>query len=133
MSAKRRRQDGVQAGDTFLVAPPYNHLYVVCSDPVADPAHVLLVSLTTFRPKEETCCLIAAGEHPFVKHRTCVRYKDARIASAEAILNLVRASQMHRRDPVSAELLARIRDGAGASDFLPEEHRRLLLSVAASK
>jgi hypothetical protein len=126
MGAKRPQQDGVRAGDTFLVAHPYNHLYVVCSDPAADSARVLLVSLTTFKPKEETCCIIAAGEHPFVRHRTCVRYKDARIASVESILKLVSMSQMDRREPVSTELLARIRAGACQSDYLPEECRRLL-------
>jgi hypothetical protein len=127
MCAKRRQQDSVQAGDTFLVVPPYNHLYVVCSDPIADSTRVLLVSLTTFKPKEETCCIIKAGEHPFVKHRTCARYKDARIASVKEILILVGASQMAKREPVSAGLLARIRAGAAQSDYLPEECRKLLL------
>jgi hypothetical protein len=85
-----------------------------------------MVSITTWKPKEESCCIIKAGEHPFVKHKTCVRYKDARIASAGQLLTLVDRSQMIKREPVSVELLARIRGGATQSDYLPEESRQLL-------
>jgi hypothetical protein len=126
MSVKRPRPDNVRAGDTFLVAHPYNHLYVVCSEPEIDPTRVLIVSFTTFKPKEETCCIVAAGEHPFIKHKSCIRYKDARTPSVRDLMRLLDGSQMTRREPVSAELLARIRKGAGQSDYLPEECRRIL-------
>jgi hypothetical protein len=116
----------VSAGDTFLVAHPYNHLYVVCSDPVVDSLRIVLVSITTFKPKEEACCMLAKGEHPFVKHRSCVRYKDARIATEGALMKLLSLSQMTVREPVSEDLLARIRTGARESDFLPEDCRRVL-------
>ena len=125
MGAKRP-QPTVSAGDTFLVVPPYNHLYVVCSDPVVDSTQVLLISVTTFRPKEETCCIVAAGEHPFIKHRSCIRYKDAIIASVEDLIKLLNGSKMTKREPVSGDLLARIRKGACESDYLPEECRRVL-------
>jgi hypothetical protein len=126
MGIKRPTKESVQAGDTLLVAHPYNHLYVLCSDPVLDPDQVLLVSFTTWKPKEEFCCIVAAGDHPFIKHKSCVRYKDARISSVADLLKLLGGSQMTRREPVSAELLVRIRKGAHLSDFLPEECRRLL-------
>jgi len=123
-----RPKDPVSAGDTFLVAPPFHHLNVVCSDPVADPSKVLLVSITTFRPKEDESCILVKGDHPFIKHKSCMRYKDARVASVAQIRTLLNGGQMTRREPVSVELLARIRDGAAKSDFLPEEYRRLLQS-----
>jgi hypothetical protein len=116
----------VRAGDTFLVNPPYNHLYVVCSDPAVDPVQVLLVSFTSFKPKEETSCIVKAGEHPFIKHRSCIRYKDAKIASVQDLGRLLDGGRMTRHEPVSAELLGRIRSGASKSDYLPEECRRLL-------
>lgn len=124
--ALHRPQETVNAGDTFLVAHPYNHLHVVCSDPTADASKVLLLNITTFRPKEDESCILMKGDHPFIKHKSCIRYKDARVASVAQIQTLLNGGQMSRREPVSAELLARIRDGAGVSDFLPEEYRRLL-------
>ncbi len=123
----KRYQPTVKAGDTLLVThESYNHLYVICSDPAVDSDRILMVSLTTFRAKEEICCMVAAGEHPFVKHRSCIRYKDARIASARELAILLSSPQMTQREPVSAELLARIRRGAYESEYLPEECRRLL-------
>ena len=126
--ALHRPKERVSAGDTFLVAHPYNHLNVVCSDPAADASKVLLVSITTFRPKEDESCILVKGDHPFIKHNSCMRYKDARVASVAQIRALLDGGLLTRREPVSVELLARIRDGAGDSDFLPEEYRRLLQS-----
>ena len=126
MVGRRRSSPKVSAGDTFLVVRPYNHLYVVCSDPAADPVYVVIVNFTTFRPKEEDCCIIKPGEHPFVEHRTCVRYKDARIVAVEDLMKLQASCHLQQKEPVSKELLARIRAVASQSDFLPEECRRFL-------
>lgn len=126
MAAKKALPEGVNAGDTFLLPPPYNHLHVVCSDPLIDSERVLLVSITTFAPKEEDCCKISKGEHPFIKHTSCIRYKDARIVSVLALLHILTTTATVKREPVSPELLARIRAGAALSEFLPEECRRLL-------
>ena len=126
MGMKRPRPHQVNAGDTFLVARPYNHLYVVCSDPAVDPELVLIVNFTTFKPKEEDGCIVKPGEHPFIQQRSCIRYKDARIARVKDLMVLVDRGQLSKREPVSEELLARIRGGASQSDFLPEECRRFL-------
>ena len=89
MGLKRSRLFQVSAGDTFLVVHPYNHLYVVCSDPATDPVRVLIVNLTTFKPKEEACCIVKPGEHPFIRQRSCIRYKDARIAPVKDLMAAV--------------------------------------------
>jgi hypothetical protein len=116
----------VNAGDTFLLSHPYNHLYVVCSDPALDAEKVVLVNFTTFDPEEESCCIINIGEHPFITRKSCVRYKDARIASVIALKKLQKTGTIRLREPVSGNLLARIRDGASESDFFPEGCRRIL-------
>jgi hypothetical protein len=116
----------VNAGDTFFLVDPYNHLYIVCSDPAIDPDHVVLVNFTTFKPKEEDCCIVKPGEHPFIRQRSCIRYKDARAPSVNELEVLVEKSLMSPREPVSEDLLARIRSGASKSEYLPEEFRRIL-------
>jgi hypothetical protein len=128
MPLHRPKPTPVLAGDTFLGPPPYNHLYVICSDPTIDHANVLLVSFTTWKPKEENCCIVQAGEHPFIKHKSCIRYKDPGRASVAGIQHLEKCSNLKRREPVSPELLARIRSGACKSEYLPVEWRRLLQS-----
>ena len=128
MALHRPHLAPVHAGDTFLGPPPYNHLYVVCSDPALNSAKVLLVSFTTWKPKEENCCIVQAGEHPFIKHKSCIRYKDPGGASVASIQHLENCSHLKRREPVSPELLARIRNGACESEYLPVEWRRILES-----
>ena len=122
----RRTQDTVSGGNTFLPAKPFNHLYVVISDPSKDQSRVLLVSLTSFKPKEESCCIVNKGEHPFVQHRSCIRYKDAIMPSVGQLVKLLEGSLFTKRESVLVALLARIRGGACQSEFLPEECRRLL-------
>jgi hypothetical protein len=122
----RKRRLEVNAGDTFLLSPPYNHLYVVCSEPTLDAEHIVLVNFTTFAQEEESCCIIDAGEHPFITRKSCIRYKDARIAAAAALKKLEDLGQMSRHEPVSSNLLTRIRKGASESDFFPEGCRSIL-------
>jgi hypothetical protein len=122
---RRKRTQGVSAGDTFLLSHPYNHLYVVCSDPTLDAEHVVLVNFTTFEQEEESCCIVNPGEHPFITRKSCIRYKDARIAATVALRKLLDLGQMNRREPVSGDLLTRIRNGASESDFLPEGCRHI--------
>ena len=40
----------MNAGDTFFVAQPYNHLYVVISDPALDSSKIVMVNFTTHTP-----------------------------------------------------------------------------------
>ena len=117
----------MNAGDTFLPPVPYNHLYMVISDPSIDPSKVVMVSFTTHTPNEEQLCIVEKGEHPFVKVKTVVRYKDARCSSATDIEKAVSNGSLATQAPLSEELLMRIRDGAALSDFLPEGCRKVLV------
>jgi hypothetical protein len=117
----------ILAGDTFLLLiKGNNHLFVVCSDPAVDNKRIVIVGFTTRTPEEEQCCVIAAGEHDFVKHDTCVRYKDAKVASKAQLLQLLKSPLASRHKPVCAELLARIRAGAAETKCLPEVCREVL-------
>ncbi len=116
----------MNGGDTFLVVRPYNHLYMVISDPALDADKVVIVNFTTHSPDEEQNCVLEAGEHTFISRKTAVRYKDARVVSVSSLQNLVRANQMTMREPLSEDVLQRVRDGAALSDFLPEGCRKIL-------
>jgi hypothetical protein len=116
----------VNAGDTFIPAKPYDHLYMVISDPSLDPTQVVLVNFTTHSPKEEQVCLAHPGDHPYLKVKSAVRYKDARVATVAQLETLIANGQLTLNAPLSEELLQRVRQGAGESDFLPEGCRRIL-------
>jgi hypothetical protein len=99
---------------------------VVCSDPALDPEPVVLVNFTSFEPEEESSCIVNAGEHVFVAHKSCMRYKDARVASVSAMKVLVKLGQAKPGTADSDQLLARIRCGASESVHLPEGCRQIL-------
>ena len=116
----------MNAGDTFIPARFDNHLWVIVSDPAKDVANVVISNFTTFDGTEEESCVVNNGEHPFVRHKTVVRYRDAKTVSANDLKTLVKKGQLKPHMPLSAEILDRVRQGAGQSDFLPEQCRKIL-------
>jgi hypothetical protein len=71
----------MRAGDTFLFPGADDHLWMIISDPLVDPANVVIVLFVSWTEKYDQACILRGGEHPFVKHHTCVQYPGARIVS----------------------------------------------------
>lgn len=119
----------MKAGDTFFLAggAADRHLRVVISDPAIDPERVLFVSLTSYDFTKEDVCLLDVGDHPFVKHKTCVAYGDAREAPLGALIQLRDAGQLRPNEPVSLGLLDRIRRGVSLSRAIKLKHVELML------
>jgi hypothetical protein len=118
----------MNAGDTFRPADPSVdiHLWVIVSDPAQDASRVLIVSLTTFKPKKESVCLLDVGDHPFIKHKTCVAYNLANAPSLAQLEQARDSGHLIPDVPVSADVLRRIREGAALSTKLPIEYGELL-------
>jgi len=116
----------VKLGDTLIPPKPYQHLYVVISDPDLDPDNVVIVNFTSYDPDEEDYCIVQGGEHPFLIHKSCVRYKDGRVSPVTALTHLIDSGTMTTHKPLSKELLRRVQEGASKSDFLPEGCRKVL-------
>jgi hypothetical protein len=87
-----------------------NHLWVILSDPKIDAEKVLLVSLTTVTPLKETVCILEVGDHPWIRHRTCVFYEYPKVVSLETLHRLQDAGLLQLKEPLSPRLLKR---GAG--------------------
>lgn len=63
----------IEAGDCFrFIRGAENHLWFVLTDPRLDPNRILIANFTTWRPYHDQSCILAAGEHAFIHHRTCV-------------------------------------------------------------
>lgn len=65
------------------VAGKTNHLHIICTEPFFNKEtgemSVLAVNISSVRegsPYDDTC-ILHAGDHPFVKHDSYVRYRDA--------------------------------------------------------
>ena len=78
---------------------------------------VAVANLTTHDPErrrlcDDRCVLIRPGEHPYPSHNSCVFYRDAFLTSV-AILRAGVENRTYRvGDPLSFELLDRVRQGA---------------------
>lgn len=123
----------MEAGDVFRATEPYRHVeqhfWVVLSDTKAYPKEVVIVSGTSNKPGRESTCLLGVGEHPWVRHSTCVAYKFAQVTT---LLNLreglYNGTLEKSPDPLAAHVLARIRDCSGDSPFLPDGVAEVLIA-----
>lgn len=100
----------MKPGDTFHIA---GHLWVVASLPIADGS-IAMVNFTSHAPPCDETCVVSAGEHPFIKHKTIIKYCWATMVTPQ---KQAEVKQRARPDaPVSAKLLERIQKGALVSE-----------------
>jgi hypothetical protein len=113
----------MKAGDTFFLwdRAADIHLWVVFTDTDTYPDAVLIVSLTTYTVDQEDACIIDAGEHTFVTYKTCVAYGRTKKTSRQALCALRDGGRIIMKDPVSPEIVNRIRQGASRSRRIPRE------------
>ena len=92
----------MEPGDTFKYGRRL-HLWVVVSNPRIDRNKVVIVNMTTDDGLDPSC-ILHAGAHPFVQHRTRIRYDMARIVSDADLERYVVSNTIRLHEPVSAEV-----------------------------
>ncbi len=96
----------MNAGDTFTVFDgKTRHLWIALSNPSDDPEHAVIVNFTTHTIDEESHCVVHKGEHPFIKHKTAIRYRDARVVALDQLEKLLNTDLADQHSPLSDELL----------------------------
>jgi hypothetical protein len=106
----------MNAGDTFLTPTINDHLWMVISEPSLDPS-LVVVCFLSWQPHHDQACVVEAGEHPFVVHSTCVNYSGAELVQDSILERLKADGKLRVRQPLSAELLSRIRSSAENADI----------------
>jgi hypothetical protein len=112
----------VRAGDTFLLSGgrvPTPHLWVILWGPAGAADAFLAVFLTTLRPHSDRSCILAAGDHPFVRHDTAVAYRDVQRFTEERLQQLIADGLAKPRQRVDEAILERLRAGFFASAHTP--------------
>jgi hypothetical protein len=117
----------MDAGTTFLLSAVDIHLWVIISDPLADPQNVLIVNLTSLDPRKEQACVLAVGDHPWIRHDTCVNYGDSQVTTLDKLLAAQNANALMIQSPVSPDILLRIREGAMNSTRMPLDNADILI------
>jgi len=102
----------MKVGDTILVDAPGtsydSHLWMVISDP-DQGSQCLIVNFTSWRADKDQACVVEAGEHPYIKHRTCVEFRGAKLVPIAKLEECLRSGALVSHEPLSAPLLAKIR------------------------
>lgn len=81
-----------RAGDTFYLTQATGstpHLWVLLWGPAGAADAFISVFLTTRRPHSDPACILAPGDHPFIRHETAVRYNSPVRWTAAALNELL--------------------------------------------
>lgn len=120
----------MKLGDTFLRTDSDKHLWIVLSDPDIDSGTVLLVNMTTWNITRESACILQRGDHPWVRHKTCINYDDydTVVTTLADLQNARNAGAIRPQKPLSKAVLKRVLEGAAKSERLSLEKAEILES-----
>ena len=93
------------------------HLWFVLTDPYGNPPEVVVVMLRTPKRFTDDTVILEAGDHPFIVHRSCIHFSDARRVEGATLVRLAQRGRCELRRDMSTDLLDRIRAGLRASHF----------------
>lgn len=101
--------------------PDRMHLFVILTKGLGESDEVLLVSMQSLYSNRthDTSCVLVAGDHPFVRRPTFMRYDQCRKIPQSKLLEAVKKGTMEARDPISDEIYDRICNGLRASLHTP--------------
>jgi hypothetical protein len=112
-------------GDTFLI-PDAIGTHLNCVLKIFPDGGLVLCHLTSLQGRSDKTCVIQPGEHSFVTKPTIVRYDQCQHLCTEEGLKALERLIWKRFEPLSAELLARIIQGALNSPQTPDKIKALL-------
>lgn len=114
----------MKQGDAFLGGGEIHgehHLWLVINNPAAHGDVALIVNVTTLRLEADSTCIVAPGEHPFIKQDSYVRYSGARRVRVADLTDAVRRGLLKTHQAAGQALLEKVHAGAQASPHLPRE------------
>ena len=119
----------VQGGTLLVPSGAVNHLHIILNEP-KDFDGILnscvLVNVSTIRngPHDDTC-ILEPGCHPFIKEKSYIAYKYARIERHEDLIVKVSTKYFIPYDPVDEKILLKIQSGLFRSPFTGRYLKRL--------
>jgi len=123
----------LQPGATILIpSGPRNdlhrkHLHVVVARRSGPPVQILMVSVSSIGlQKHDNTTVLVADEHPFLRHRSYIKYQAARVEFETDIKRGIETGAFAMREEFSEESLHRIRDGFRSSKFAKPFARNFL-------
>jgi hypothetical protein len=117
-------------GNAFLSEEEHSirHLNVIITNPT-DDMNYLVVPITTYhedsngRPirGQDESCILNAGCHPFIKHKSYVQYKNAKKMNALEIVRGIQKGLLIKKEDMPPAIIQDMQKGAELSEWLPIE------------
>jgi hypothetical protein len=100
------------------------HLHVVCTDP-CDAGNQVIVPITSWTNDLcDNACILQANEHEFLKHKSYVLYRKARIEAASTLDNGIAQGLFVTRAPMNRQTFLRIKHGICRSKQTPRKVKK---------
>ncbi|MCC2626032.1 MAG: hypothetical protein K0R14_1905 [Burkholderiales bacterium] len=102
------------------------HLFIILTDPAQTrQSEVLLVNVSTIRNGIifDEACIIEPGEHPFIKNRSFIFYRHARLEESKNLIRKVKSGEFIAHEAISDILYNKIAAGLLKSKFLASKFK----------
>lgn len=119
-------------GTILAIAGKINHLHVICSDiyfSAQKGAYSVLAVNITSVPNDspfDDACVLEAGDHPFIKHKSYVYYKEAVVYKVDLLQQKIQTKEVVIREDVTNEVFEKIINGFKISSFVNRKIRKAL-------
>lgn len=101
--------------------PGQKHLFILLNDPAQvlayEDKHSLLVGVTTIHAdiSHDSACELHPGDHPFIRHRSCIFYAQARIENSQKLIDGVKRGIFMPQGMLAEDIFARVCHGLTVS------------------
>lgn len=123
----------------LYIAGKINHLHIICSQPFfnADTgaSSVLAVNISSIRTDAafDSTCILHVGDHPFIKHDSYVRYKDAVMMKVANIQAHIETGEIKVLENVSNEVFQRVLAGFTKSIYTKTKIKKIVMDLSQDK
>jgi len=95
------------------------HLLIIITDPVdLPPFKVVTVPINTFYESSDDSCILNSGDHPFIKHKSFINYKETRLIEVEKINNGIAKKLFTVRQDIPHDVFSQICKGFEESNAM---------------
>lgn len=109
------------------------HLFFILTDPCLNKETganncVLLVNCSTIKDgfQFDDTCILETGEHEFIKKRSFIYYKEARIEQLSTLKNGIKQGRFIKKEIINDELYIKILKGLLKTQAMPRMYLRFL-------
>lgn len=77
---------------------------------------MLFVPIITYKSKCDDTCILEVGDHPFIKHKSCVHYARIELRNESHLLSRY---NYRLQEQLSSDVLNRVVEGIRTSELTP--------------